>query len=144
VVQWSKAKGEIKMPKPLSQDIRELIIYHNKNGAKNTEIVKWLCVSKTSVERTLRIYREEKTTERKYYNSGRRPAFCEAKLNKIIEKIREQPDITLEEMIEQFHINISISALSRKLTKLDLTFKKRRYSVKSSSAQMCNGYAVNG
>jgi len=112
------------MPKPLSQDIRELIIYHKANGAKNTEIVKWLCVSKTSVERTLRIYKEEKRTETKYYNSGRRPAFCDAKLNKIKDKIREPPDITHEELIEQFHINISISALSRKLTKSNLSFKK--------------------
>ena len=53
------------MPKPLSQDIRNLIIYHNKNGAKNTEIVKWLCVSKASVERILRLYREEKKEQRK-------------------------------------------------------------------------------
>jgi len=132
------------MPKPLSKDIRELIIYHDKNGAKNTEIVKWLRVSKTSVERTLRIYREEKTTESKYSNSGRRPAFCDAKLKKIIEKIREQPDITLEELIEQFHINISISALSRKLTKLDLSFKKRRYSVKNNCALMSSGCVVSG
>jgi len=132
------------MPKPLSEDIRELIIYHHKNGAKNTEIVKWLCVSKTSVERILRKYREEKTIETKYYKSGRRPAFCDGKLKLIREKIREQPDITLEELIEQFHINISISALSRKLTRLNLSFKKRRYFVKNNSALMSNGYVVNG
>jgi transposase len=132
------------MSTPLSKDIRELIIYHNKKGAKNTEIVKWLNVSKASVERILRLYREEKTTETKYTNCGRRPAFCEAKLKLIIEKIREQPDITLEELIEHFHIKISISALSRKLTKLDLTFKKRRYFVKNNSVPMFSGFVVNG
>jgi len=132
------------MPKPLTQEIRELIIYHHKNGVKNTEIVKWLRVSKTSVERILRLYKGEKTTEAKYYNCGRRPAFCEAKLKKIREKIREQPDITLEEIVEQFRINISVSALSRKLLNQDLSFKKRRYFVKNSSAPMYNGYAVNG
>jgi transposase len=114
------------MPKPLSQDIRKLIIYHNKNGAKNTEIVKWLNISKASVERILYLYREESTIEAKYYNGGRRAAFCDAKLNKIREKVREQPDLTLEEIIEQFHINISKSALSRKLINSDLSFKKRR------------------
>ena len=119
-----KKQGAIAMSKPLSKDIRELIIYHNKNGAKNTEIVKWLCVSKASVERILRLYREEKTTETKYYNSGRKPAFCEAKLKKITEKIREEPDITLAEIVEQFQLNISISALSRRLIKQDLSFKK--------------------
>lgn len=132
------------MSKSLSQDIRELIIYHNKNGAKNTEIVKWLRVSKASVERILRLYREEKTTETKYHNSGRRAAFCDKKLEKIKVKIREQPDITLEEIIEQFHINISVSALSRKLIKQDLSFKKRRCFVKSNSAPMFSGFVVNG
>jgi len=132
------------MSKPLSQDIRELIIYHNKNGAKNTEIVKWLRVSKASVERILRLYREEKTTETKYHNSGRNPAFCDAKLNKIREKIREQPDITLEELIDHFQINISVSALSRKLIKEDLSFKKRRCLLKNDSALMFNGFGANG
>ena len=132
------------MSKPLSQDIRELIIYHNKNGAKNTEIVKWLCVSKASVERILRLHREGKSIETKYYNSGRREAFCEAKMNKIREKIREQPDITLEEIIEQYHINISVSALSRKLIKQDLSFKKRRCMQKNGFAPMCSGFVANG
>ena len=132
------------MPKPLSQEIRELIIYHNKNGVKNTEIVKWLRVSKASVERILRSYREEETIEMKYHNSGRRAAFCEAKLNKIAAKIQEQPAITLEEIVELFHINISISALSRKLIKRDLSFKKRRYTQKNSCVRMSNGFEVSG
>ena len=38
------------MPKPLSKETRELIIYHHINGAKNTEIEKWLRVSTASVE----------------------------------------------------------------------------------------------
>ena len=65
-------------------------------------------------------------------------------MNKIREKIREQPDLTLEEIIEQFHINISISALSRKLIKEDLNVKKRHYIPKNSYAPMCNGLEANG
>jgi transposase len=133
-----------KMPKPLSQEMRKKIIYHHKNGAKNTEIVKWLRVSKASVERILRLHREEKTISPKPHNKGRKPAFCDEKMNRIIEKIREQPDITLDELLKAFHLNISISALSRKLIKRDLTFKKRRYFVKSSNAQMFSSLGANG
>jgi len=132
------------MPKPITKETRENIIYHHRNGAKNTEIVKWLRVSKASVERILRLHREEKSIEVKAYKSGRKPAFCEAKMNKIAEKIREQPDITLEELKIEFHLNISISALCRKLIKRDLSFKKRRYFQKNSYALMCNGLEASG
>lgn len=132
------------MPKPLSKETRELIIYHHINGAKNTEIVKWLQVSTASVERIIRLHRTGKSIEVKAYKRGRKPAFCEAKMKKIEEKIREQPDITLEELKEEFHLNISISALCRKLLERKLTFKKRRFFQKNSSAQTCNGFVANG
>jgi transposase len=132
------------MPKPLSKETRENIIYHHKNGAKNTEIVKWLRVSTASVERIIRMHREGKSIEEKTYKRGRKPAFCEAKMNKITEKIREQPDITLEELKEQFHLNISISALCRKLIKRGLTYKKRRCFQRNNSAQTCNGFEASG
>ena len=132
------------MPKALSKETRENIIYHHKNGAKNTEIVKWLRISTASVERIIRLHREGKSIEEKIYKRGRKPAFCETKMNKILEKIRKQPDITLDELKEQFKLNISISALCRKLIKRELTFKKRLYFPKSSSARTSNGCAENG
>jgi transposase len=132
------------MPKPLTKETRENIIYHHKNGAKNTEIVKWLRVSTASVERIIRMNREGKSIEEKRYKRGRKPAFCEAKMNKILEKIREQPDITLEELKEQFHLNISISALCRKLIKRDLTYKKRRCFQRNNSELTCNGFEASG
>lgn len=132
------------MPMPLSQELREKIIYHKKNGAKSKEIANWLIINERSVKRIWKLYKEQKAVTPKPHRKGRKAAFCEKKMNKIKTKISEQPDITLEEIIEQFKLNISISALSRKLTKLDLTFKKRRYFQKSNSAPMFNGFEANG
>jgi len=132
------------MPMPLSQEIREKIIYHKKNGEKNAEIAKWLRVSIDSVKRIWRTYREKNTVKPKPHNKGRKPAFCSQKMEKITAKIKEQPDITLEELVEEFHLKISISALSRKLTKTDLTFKKRRCFVKSNFALTSNGCGESG
>ena len=132
------------MPNPLPQSVRENIIYHHKNGVKNEEIVKWLRVSKSSVKRIIRLDKEGKSVEVKAYKRGRKPAFCDAKMNKIMDKISEKPDITLEELKEEFHLNISISALCRKLLEKKLSFKKRRCFLKSNSAQTCNGYVANG
>jgi transposase len=132
------------MATPLSTEIRKNIIYHKQNGVKNDEIAKWLRVSTRSVKRIWNTYKKEKSIEPKPQNSGRRAAFCESKMEKIRAKIREQPDITLEELKEEFHLNISISALCRKLIKRDLSFKKRRCSQRSNSALMCSGFEANG
>jgi len=73
-------KRRVEMPKPLPKETRENIIRHHKNGAKNTEISKWLRVSSASVERIIRLYREGKSIEVKAYKRGRKPAFDEVKM----------------------------------------------------------------
>jgi len=132
------------MPAPLSNEIRKKIISHKENGETESNIAKWLLINKSTVTKIWRQYREENTLENKTHKRGRKPSFCSKKLEKITAKIKEQPDITLEELVEHFNLNISISALSRKLTKLELTFKKRRCSQKSNSAQTFNGCAASG
>ena len=131
------------MPNPLTKETRENIIYHHKNGAKNTEIVKWLRVSQASVERIIRLHREGKSIEEKSYKRGRKPAFCDKVMSKITAKAKEQPDITLAELIAEFKLSISVSALSRKLNK-DLSFKKRRYFQKNNSVPTFNGFGESG
>jgi transposase len=43
----------------------------------------------------------------------------------IVEKIKQHPDITLNELLEEFDLKISQAALCKRLKKLGLTFKKR-------------------
>jgi putative transposase len=132
------------MPMPLSEEMRKKIIVHKENGETEAEIVKWLQISQSAITRIWRKYREENTIAPKPHNKGRKPAFGEDIMKQITAKIAEQPDITLEELVEYFGLKISISALSRKLTKLDLTFKKRRCFARNSFVPMCNGYAESG
>jgi transposase len=136
--------GDKKMPMPLSKEIREKIIYHKEKGEKNVNIAKWLRINEKSVRRIWRLYQEENTVEPKPHNKGRKPAFGQDIMDKLTAKIKEQSDITLEELIEEFELRISISALSRKLTKHKLTFKKRHCSPKNSNEQMCNSSAASG
>ena len=132
------------MPNPLPQSVRENIIYHHENGATNAEIIKWLRVSKSSVKRIIRLHRGGKSISAKEYKRGRKPAFCRKKMEQIEAKIAEQPDITLDELVEHFKLNISISALCRKLLKKKLSFKKRHCFQKNNSARTCNGCVESG
>ena len=132
------------MPNPLPQSVRENIIYHYENGATNAEIIKWLRVSKSSVKRIIRLHRAGKSISAKIYKRGRKPAFCRKKMEQIEAKIAEQPDITLDELVEHFKLNISISALCRKLIQRELTFKKRRCSQRNNSDRTCSGFVASG
>jgi len=47
-------------------------------------------------------------------------------MDQITQKIEQTPDITLKKLIAEFNLQISHAALSKRLTKLGYTFKKRR------------------
>lgn len=47
-------------------------------------------------------------------------------MNRVIEKIQEEPDKTLLEIIDEFELGITQSALCRGPIKCGLTYKKRR------------------
>ena len=132
------------MPMPLSLEARNAIIFHKMNGETNAKIAHWLRINEKTVRRILKLYQEQNSVEPKPHNRGRKPVFGQAVMDKIIARIKEQPDVTLEELVEEFNLNISISALCRKLQKLDLNFKKRHYSRKNSNEKMCKYFDGNG
>jgi transposase len=61
----------------------------------------------------------------KRYSGGQKPLITEETMNKVVSRIKEEPDMTLLELIEEFSLPFSESALSRRLTKCGLTYKKR-------------------
>ena len=132
------------MPKPLSQDVRNQIIYHKKNGESNVDIARWLLINERSVRRIWNLYKTENTINPKAHNKGRKPAFGDDILDKIKARIKEKNDILLSELIDEFDLKISVSALSRKLIKHNINFKKRRCFQKSSNEKMSKYSVKNG
>jgi len=132
------------MPAPISAETRLKIISHKKNKEKESDIAKWLFVSESTVTKTWSRYKDSDSFESKLNTRGRKPAFGQDVMDKIVAKIKKQPDITLEELIEEFDLKICESALSRKLSKIDLNFKKRHYTPKSNKEKMYNNYAKSG
>ena len=108
-----------------SKEIRELIINKKEAGITNDEISKVLNISVSCVKTIWRLYKKTENIENSYKNCGRKPAVTEDMMKKVTDKIKEQPDITLKELVDEFELNISVSALCRKLKKLGYTLKKR-------------------
>jgi transposase len=110
----------------ISNEKRGDIIKHLQAGEKKEDIVKWFFVSIRTINRLWRKFLASGSYKPEPLNNGRKPKVSKETMDNIVARIKEQPDMTLEEMIEEFNLDISKSALCRRLIKLGLTLKKRR------------------
>ncbi|MDR1075071.1 MAG: IS630 transposase-related protein [Xanthomonadaceae bacterium] len=115
------------MSAPLSKDLRERIIAGKEEGASHARLAKELRVSVSAITRLLALYRETGNVEARPRKAGRKPRLDEEQLQKIAERIKAQPDITLRELIDAFSLPVSAPALCKTINKkLRLCRKKRR------------------
>jgi len=113
------------MPEPLSKDIRQRIIAAKKQGDSHSKIAREMRVSVSTVTRLLTLYRATGDCEPRAMHLGRKPRLDEEMLQKIREKIEQQPDIKLQELIDEFSLPVSTSALCKTINKkLGLIRKK--------------------
>ena len=112
------------MPMPISNDIRDKIIKHKQNNETQPNIAKWLMVSESTVTKVWARYKKSGSFEPSPRTQGRKPMVDSATMVKVEEKIKEAPDTTLMELINEFGLTISESGLSKKLKKLGYSYKK--------------------
>ena len=110
--------------RPISNDIRKNIIEAKERNESISNIIKWFKISKDTIYRIWRKYKETGSYEAKPF-PGKQSTFSEEINIKITKKIKEQPDITQEELIEAFSLNVTQAGLSKHLKKLGYTLKKR-------------------
>ena len=81
------------MALPLSQEKREAIVFHKINGEKEDDIAHWLRISKSSVTKIWGLYNKQNSVEPKPHNKGRKPAFEQDVLDKIVARIKEKTPV---------------------------------------------------
>jgi transposase len=114
------------LPNPTSKEIREKIIHHKQNYVNEKDIANWLVISQSTVTKVWALHKKTGSIQPKPRTQGRKPLVTQQTMNQITQKIETTPDITLKELIHEFNLPISHAALSKRLTKLGYTFKKRR------------------
>lgn len=119
-----------------SKEIREKIIQHKQNNENEKDIAKWLLISQSTVTKIWALYKKTGSVQPKPCTQGRKPQISPQTMDQLIAKIEEKPDITLNELIAEFDLTVSKAALSKRLTKLDYTFKKRHSIQKNKKIQM--------
>ena len=127
------------MPKPLSNDLRKRIIDAKLRGETEDKISVEKEVNKSTITKLWALYRETGSYEARPNPRGRKPALSPQQLEKIAQKIRKQPDITLQELIDELSLPVCVSALCRTINnKLELGLKKNSSSQRTTTGRRCH------
>jgi len=124
------------MAKPISSDKREAIVKHMQAGESKEDIAKWLLIHIRTVTRVWNKYNTTGSYEPNPHKRGRKPLVTNETMDAVVEKIKEIPDITLLELIDEFDLPIGESALCRRLIGLGLPYKKRHFIQMDKSEMM--------
>jgi len=117
--------------KPISIEIRELVVLAKIRKEKNLEIAKWFNISESSVEQIWRLHQHIGSVEPKTY-TGRKSSITDEMIDSIRDVIKGKPDTTLEEMKTELELPIEKSQLANLLRRLGYTYKKKLYILKTS------------
>ena len=113
------------MPNPLSNDLRKRIIEAKLRGDTEDRIALEKEVNKSTITKLWALYRATGSYKPRPNQNGRKPALSQQQLAQITSRINEQPDITLQELIDELNLPVCVSALCRTVNnKLGFSFKK--------------------
>jgi putative transposase len=129
------------MSAPLSKDLRKRILAAKEEGASHAKIAREMRVSVSAITRLLALYRETGSLDARPRKAGRKPRLDEQMLQKIAERIKAQPDITLRGLIEEFSLPVSAQALCNTINQ-KLGLCRKRNGARSRTAASRGGGAT--
>ena len=115
------------MKKPISLDLRERIVaaYDGKEGTRE-EVAKRFKVSEGMVKKLLAQRSRTGDLRPRYRLCGRKAGLEPGHGESMRRLVEKEPDVTLEEIKRRLGLGCTIGAIHWVLTRLGLTYKKRR------------------
>lgn len=108
----------------ISNEKRALLIAAKKRGEKEEDIAKWLEISKSSVGKIWKLYRDTASYLPTPY-PGRKAVLTAEEWENVKALVANKPNKTLEEIIRELNLPIRKSRLSVLLIRAGYSFKKR-------------------
>ena len=121
--------------RPIDNKTRENIIFAKQRNEKRETISLWLGISISTVDKVWKRFKETGSFLPTPY-TGRKSNIDANTDNQIREMIKRTPDITLEELIYELSLPLTVSGLFRKLDRMGLSYKKRRSIHQTGNALM--------
>jgi transposase len=118
------------MPSPISTDLRQRVIDAYRAGEGSyAEISRRFVVGWASVNRWLRLVREQGSVVPKAHGGGRAALIPDARLDEFKSLVGRHADATLDELVDvvlrEMHLNVSHATVSRTCSRARLTRKKK-------------------
>ncbi len=111
---------------PYSQDLRQRIVDTVQRGEGTIhQIAERFLVSVSFVTRLLQLYRSSGSVEPRPHGGGNPALLTPEDLERLSEFIRKRPDATLEECAAHLGASCSLMTISRALSRLGLSRKKK-------------------
>jgi len=119
----------------ISKEKRILLVAAKERKESTEDIAKWLGISKHTVKLIWKNYKKTGSIEPKR-NQGRKSRLSEEMEAEIHKKVKDDPDATLLEIIDELKLPIKKSQLHRWLSKNGYTFKKKLFMQTMSAEKM--------
>lgn len=99
---------------------------YEAGGVTLGQIAKMFQIHRTTLYRWIRTYRDSGRTA-PLPSGNRWPTFRDKELQRLDERVKQQPDVTLAQLREEMGKDCSIMAIHRALRHLGWRYKKKRY-----------------
>jgi transposase len=129
---------------PYPLELRQRIVEAVDQGGSALEVARRFRVATNSVYNLLELRQQTGSLLPRPNPGGRRPAVDPDRHDELRALVAEQPDISLEGIRERLGLSCSLAAISRALTKLKLTRKKKRSTRPSSGGPTSRPSARRG
>ena len=106
-------------------EVRKIIVESREKGISAEEIRKVTGVSLSAIDNIVRNCKKRGTLEGNY--PGRQPKITKEQRKAMIKLVQEKPDITINEIIEELHLPIKKSRVSKILLEEKMYLKKSRF-----------------
>lgn len=124
----------------MSNETRRRLVegYQRTHNAK--EVAECYGVTVREVYKLAAQMRDTGSVDLRTSQRGRKPKLTSEDIQKVDQAIKNQPDITMRELIEQLHLNISESRLGRIVReKLGYSYKKKMIHASEQERPRCTG-----
>lgn len=121
----------------LHNESRELLLKAWDKTHDAQKVAEFFSVNTSTVYRL--VNRRDKTGEwqTRTHLRGRKSALSQEQKQSIIQLVQEQPDVTINEIIEQLHLTVSDETVRRALIKAGYTYKKKSLHAKEQERPQC-------
>ena len=121
----------------LSNEARKIIIKAHEKGYKTAEIADIFDVDVSSINKLLRQYKKTGSYELRTHERGRKAVLTDDDRKNISALINENPDITINEIIEKLNLKLKNEAVRKAVRKMGYVYKKKTLHASERERSRC-------